>query len=145
MTLKAMKAAKVVAPPKRHPSTKAKKVMPAKKAMKVLNAMKSMKAANADTPATPKRRLSSGDGKANRREQISEQISEQIRADIPKAKGMDPNTEPPAGMQSPAAKAKRMKPETATEIIINGPETIRLTTPMSPCAVLRCLLVEDVD
>ena len=62
-----------------------------------------------------------------------------------KAKGMEPKTEPPAGMKIPAAKAKRMKPETATEIIINGPETIRLTTPMSPCAVLRCLLVEDVD
>ena len=51
-----------------------------------------------------------------------------------KAKGMEPKTE-----------AKHMKPETATEIIINGPEIIRLTTPMSPCATLRCLLVEDVD
>ena len=47
MTLKAMKAAKAVAPPKRHLSTKAKKVMPAKKAMKVFKAMKAMKAAKA--------------------------------------------------------------------------------------------------
>ena len=82
MTLKAMRIAKAVAPPKRHLSTQAKKLMPAKKAMKMLKAMKSMKAAKADTPATRKRRRSSGDGKANRSEQVSEQISEQISRQI---------------------------------------------------------------
>ena len=50
--------------------------------MKMLKAMKSMKAAKADTPATRKRRRSSGDGKANRSDQISEQISEQISRQI---------------------------------------------------------------
>ena len=61
-----------------------------------------------------------------------------------KAKGMKPKTEPLAGMKIPAAKAKQMKPETETEIIIDG--TMRLTIPMSPCEILRCLLgVEDVD
>ena len=54
-----------------------------------------------------------------------------------KAKGMKPKTEPLAGMKIPAAKAKQMKPETETEIIIDG--AIRLTTPMSPCEILRCL------
>ena len=58
MTLKAMRIAKAVAPPKRHLSTQAKKLMPAKKAMKVLKAMKSMKAAKADTPATRRSRPS---------------------------------------------------------------------------------------
>ena len=82
MTLKAMRIAKAVAPPKRHLSTQAKKLMPAKKAMKVLKAMKSMKAAKADTPATRKRRRASGDGKANRSEQISEQISRQISEEV---------------------------------------------------------------
>ena len=53
---------------------------------------------------------------------------------LSKSKGMEPKTE-----------AKHMKPETATEIIINWPEIIRLKNPMSPCAILRCLLVEDVD
>ena len=55
-----------------------------------------------------------------------------------KAKGMKPKTEPLAGMKIPAAKAKQMKPETETEIIIDG--AIRLTTPMSPCEILRCIL-----
>ena len=55
-----------------------------------------------------------------------------------KAKGMEPKTEPLAGMKIPAAKAKQMKPETETEIIIDG--AIRLTTPMSPCEILRCIL-----
>ena len=54
-----------------------------------------------------------------------------------KAKGMKPKTEPLAGMKIPAAKAKQMKPETETEIIIDG--AIRLTTPMYPCDILRCL------
>ena len=54
-----------------------------------------------------------------------------------KAKGMKPKTEPLAGMKIPAPKAKPKKPETETEIIIDG--AIRLTTPMSPCEVLRCL------
>ena len=54
-----------------------------------------------------------------------------------KAKGMKPNTLPLAGMKTPAAKAKEMKPDRETEIIING--AIRLTTPMSPCEILRCL------
>ena len=55
-----------------------------------------------------------------------------------KAKGIKPTTLPLAGMKTPAAKAKYMKPDTATEIIIDG--AIRLTTPMSPCEILRCLL-----
>ena len=55
-----------------------------------------------------------------------------------KAKGMKPKTEPLAGMKIPAAKAKQMKPETETEIIIDG--ALRLTTPMSPCEILRCIL-----
>ena len=60
------------------------------------------------------------------------------------AKGMKPKTKPLARMGIPAAKAKQMKPETETEIIIDG--TMRLTIPMSPCEILRCLLgVEDVD
>ena len=55
-----------------------------------------------------------------------------------KAKGMKPKTEPLAGMKIPAAKAKQMKPETETEIIING--DIRLSTPMGPREILRCIL-----
>ena len=55
-----------------------------------------------------------------------------------KAKGMNPKTLPLARMKTPAAKAQEMKPDTATEIIIDG--AIRLTTPMSPCEILRCLL-----
>ena len=55
-----------------------------------------------------------------------------------KAKGMKPKTEPLAGMESPAAKAKQMKPQTETEIIING--DIRLSTPMGPREILRCIL-----
>ena len=54
------------------------------------------------------------------------------------AKGMKPKTLPLARMKTPAAKGKKMKPDTATEIIIDG--AIRLTTPMSPCEILRCLL-----
>ena len=54
-----------------------------------------------------------------------------------KAKGMKPKTEPLAGMKIPAAKAKQMKPETETEIIING--DIRLSTPMGPREILRCI------
>ena len=54
-----------------------------------------------------------------------------------KAKGMKPKTKSLAGMKTPAAKAKEMKPDRETEIIING--AIRLTTPMSPCEILRCL------
>ena len=46
--------------------------MPAKKAMKVFKAMKSMKAAKVVTPATPKRRPSSGDGKADRSDEAME-------------------------------------------------------------------------
>ena len=38
-------------------------------------------------------------------------------------------------MNTPAAKAKQMKPETETEIIING--DIRLSTPMGPREILR--------
>ena len=59
------------------------------------------------------------------------------------AKGMKPKTLPLAGMKTPAAKAKEMKPDTATEIIIDG--AIRLTTPMSPCEILRCLLPPRQD
>ena len=59
------------------------------------------------------------------------------------AKGMKPKTLPLAGMKTPAAKAKYMKPDTATEIIIDG--AIRLTTPMSPCEILRCLLPPRQD
>ena len=55
-----------------------------------------------------------------------------------KAKGMKPKTLPLAGMKTPAAEAQEMKPDTQTEIIIDG--AIRLTTPMSPCEILRCLL-----
>ena len=65
-----------------------------------------------------------------------------------KAKGMKPETKTMKAMKTPAAKAKgikpttlplaRMKTDTATEIIIDG--AIRLTTPMSPCEILRCLL-----
>ena len=55
-----------------------------------------------------------------------------------KAKGIKPMTLPVARMKTPAAKAQEMKPDTATEIIIDG--AIRVTTPMSPCEILRCLL-----
>ena len=55
-----------------------------------------------------------------------------------KAKGMKPKTEPLAGMKIPAAKAKQMKPEPETEIIING--DIRLSSPMGPREILRCIL-----
>ena len=54
-----------------------------------------------------------------------------------KAKRMKPKTLPLAGMKTPAAKAKEMKPDTETEIIIDG--AIRLTTSMSPCEILRYL------
>ena len=54
-----------------------------------------------------------------------------------KAKGMKPETNTMKAMQTPAAKAKEMKPDRETVIIING--AIRLTTPMSPCEILRCL------
>ena len=66
-----------------------------------------------------------------------------------KAKGMKLKTNTTKVMKTPAAKAKgvepkteakHMKPETATEIIINGPEITRLTTLMSPCEILRRLL-----
>ena len=40
-------------------------------------------------------------------------------------------------MNTPAAKAKQMKPETETQIILDG--AIRLTTSMSPCEILRYL------
>ena len=53
-----------------------------------------------------------------------------------KAKGMKPDTKTTKDMKTPAANAK-MKPDTATEIIIDG--AIRLTTPMSPCEILRYL------
>ena len=49
-----------------------------------------------------------------------------------------PTTATMSVMNTPAAKAKQMKPETETEIIIDG--AIRLTTPMSPCEILRCIL-----
>ena len=55
-----------------------------------------------------------------------------------KAKGIKPTTLPLARMKTPAAKAQEMKPDTATEVIIDG--AIRVTTPMSPCEILRCLL-----
>ena len=55
-----------------------------------------------------------------------------------KAKGMKPKTLPLARMKIPAAKAKQMKLATETEITIDG--ATRLTTPMSPCEILRCLL-----
>ena len=55
-----------------------------------------------------------------------------------KAKGMKPKTKPLAGMKTPAAKAKEMKPDRKTEIIIDG--AIRLTTTLTPCEILRCLL-----
>ena len=55
-----------------------------------------------------------------------------------KAKGIKPTTLPLARMKTPAAKAQEMKPDTATELIIDG--AIRVTTPMSPCEILRCLL-----
>ena len=61
-----------------------------------------------------------------------------IKTPAAKAKGMKPKTKPLAAMKTPAANAKEMKPETETEIIIDG--AIRLTTPMSPCEILRCLL-----
>ena len=53
MTMKSMKAARAVAPPKRRPSTKVAKVMPAKTAVKVFKAMKAMKAATDDSVAPP--------------------------------------------------------------------------------------------
>ena len=68
-----------------------------------------MKAAKADTPATPSRRPSSGDGKGDRSEQICEQISkkisdqicEQISGEIAKAmKGRTPDS---GGAAQPAA------------------------------------------
>ena len=60
-----------------------------------------------------------------------------------KAKGMKPKILPLARMKTPAAKGKEMKPDTETEIIIDG--AIRLTTPMSPCEILRCLLPPRQD
>ena len=57
-----------------------------------------------------------------------------------KAKGIKPMTLLVARMKTPAAKAQEMKPDTAAEIIIDG--AIRVTTPMSPCEILRCLLPE---
>ena len=59
-----------------------------------------------------------------------------------KAKGMKPKTQPLAGMKTPAAKAKEMKPDRQTEIIIEG--LIRLTSPRTPCEILRCLLDDPV-
>ena len=61
-----------------------------------------------------------------------------IKTPAAKAKGMKPKTKPLAGMKTPAANAKEMKPDRETVIIING--AIRLTTPMSPFEILRCLL-----
>ena len=116
MTLKAMKTAKAAAPPKRHLPTKAKKVMPAKKAMKVLKPRKSMKAAKADTPATPSRRPSSGDGKGDRSEQICEQISEKISDQICEqisgeiAKAMKGRTPDSGGAAQPAAPDRVFQP-----------------------------------
>ena len=40
-------------------------------------------------------------------------------------------------MNTPAAKAKQMKPRTETQIILDG--AIRLTTSMCPCEILRYL------
>ena len=55
-----------------------------------------------------------------------------------KAKGIKPTTLPLAGMKTPAAKAKDIASSMArSEIIIDG--AIRLTTPMSPCEILRYL------
>ena len=59
------------------------------------------------------------------------------------ANGMKPKTLPLARMKTPADKAKERKPDTATVIIIDG--AIRLTTPMSPCEILRCLLPPRQD
>ena len=115
-TFKAMKTAKAAAPPKRHLPTKAKKVMPAKKAMKVLKPRKSMKAAKADTPATPSRRPSSGDGKGDRSEQICEQISEKISDQICEqisgeiAKAMKGRTPDSGGAAQPAAPDRVFQP-----------------------------------
>ena len=115
-TFKAMKTAKAAAPPKRHLPTKAKKVMPAKKAMKVLKVRKSMKAAKADTPATPSRRPSSGDGKGDRSEQICEQISEKISDQIGEqisgeiAKAMKGRTPDSGGAAQPAAPDRVFQP-----------------------------------
>ena len=61
-----------------------------------------------------------------------------------KAKGIKPTTLPLAGMKTPAAKAKDIASSMArSEIIIDG--AIRLTTPMSPCEILRCLLPPRQD
>ena len=49
--------------------------------------------------------------------------------------GVLPKTKPLAGT---AAKAKQMKPQTETEIIING--DVRLSSPMGPREILRCIL-----
>ena len=48
-----------------------------------------------------------------------------------------PTTATMSVMNTPAAKAKQMKPETETQIILDG--AIRLTTSMSPCEILRYL------
>ena len=45
-----------------------------------------------------------------------------------------PTTATMSVMNAPAAKAKQMKPETETQIILDG--AIRLTTSMSPCEIL---------
>ena len=61
-----------------------------------------------------------------------------------KAKGIKPTTLPLAGMKTPAAKAKYIASSMArSEIIIDG--AIRLTTPISPCEILRCLLPPRQD
>ena len=76
--------------------------------------------------------------KAKRMKPETMTMKKAMKTPAAKAKGMKPKTLPLAGMKTPAAEAQEMKPDTQTEIIIDG--AIRLTTPMSACEILRCLL-----